>query len=104
MTLTELRQETIDRLVLQFSERASQLDDEFQFPHQNLDELINCGLHVANMPKQDGGLGYGFEETVTLLSHISKGCASTGLIMAMHYYSLGAFSEVLTREQQYRSF
>ncbi|WP_345831715.1 acyl-CoA dehydrogenase family protein [Bacillus safensis] len=100
MTLTELRQETIDRLILQFSERASQLDDKFQFPHQNLDELIDCGLHVANMPKQDGGLGYGFEETVTLLSHISKGCASTGLIMAMHYYSLGAFSEVLTSEQQ----
>lgn len=56
MTLTELRQETIDRLILQFSERASQLDDKFQFPHQNLDELIDCGLHVANMPKQDGVL------------------------------------------------
>ncbi|MGE6631478.1 acyl-CoA dehydrogenase family protein [Bacillus sp. NPDC077027] len=100
MKLIEQSKGTIDRLVNDFFERAQRLDEEFCFPDQNLDELIKCGLHVANMPKQSGGLGYGFQETVKLLARISSGCPSTGLVMAMHYYSLGAFSEVLTNEQQ----
>ncbi|MGR5997734.1 acyl-CoA dehydrogenase family protein [Bacillus cereus] len=69
--------------------RNTEYDDCSKFPHKNFDELINNNLHKVTLEQKYGGLGYDIKSTCDLLIEISSACSSTGLILAMHLYSIG---------------
>ncbi|WP_074593827.1 acyl-CoA dehydrogenase family protein [Bacillus cereus] len=80
--------------------RNTEYDDCSKFPHKNFDELINNNLHKVTLEQKYGGLGYDIKSTCDLLIEISSACSSTGLILAMHLYSIGGLNGVLSSYQK----
>jgi len=71
--------------------RAARVDRDHVFPHENIEGARRLGLMGMPVPEQWGGAGYDFLSYVLALEEISKACASTGVILAVHT-SLACFS------------
>jgi alkylation response protein AidB-like acyl-CoA dehydrogenase len=94
----------IDHLVKRFLDRFQEHDNLSQFPHINLNDIVAEKLHTINLSEHYGGRNFGLEETCNLLIDIASGCSSTGLVLAMHYYSLGGLNNILTESQKTEVF
>jgi len=68
----------------------SELDQDHQFPHQNLIKAGNRGYMGLPIPKEWGGAGDDFLTYILMLEEVSKVCASTGVILSVHT-SVGTF-------------
>jgi alkylation response protein AidB-like acyl-CoA dehydrogenase len=73
----------IAQLAKKFSERASKIDREAQFPQDNLDELASAGYMGAFIPKPYG-LGLGPQLYVDVVTELAKACASTAWLYVVH--------------------
>jgi alkylation response protein AidB-like acyl-CoA dehydrogenase len=74
-------QEMIRDMVRDFTEKnikpvASQIDEEKQFPHQNLKRMAELGLMGMNIPVEFGGSEVGVIAYSLVITEIAKGCAS----------------------------
>ncbi|MEW6275749.1 MAG: acyl-CoA dehydrogenase [Bacillota bacterium] len=71
--------------------RAAEIDRTHAFPWENLHRLAELGLMGVPIPEEWGGAGFDFLSYIITVEEISKACASTGVILAVHT-SLGCFS------------
>lgn len=71
--------------------RAAEIDRTHAFPWENLRRLAELGLMGVPIPEEWGGAGFDFLSYIITVEEISKACASTGVILAVHT-SLGCFS------------
>ncbi|MBP1700053.1 MAG: acyl-CoA dehydrogenase, partial [Deltaproteobacteria bacterium] len=74
-------QEMIRDMVRDFTEKnikpvAGLLDEEKQFPYQNLKKMANLGLMGMNIPVEFGGSEVGVVAYSLAITEIAKGCAS----------------------------
>jgi butyryl-CoA dehydrogenase len=74
-------QEMIRDMVRDFTEKnikpvAAQLDEEKQFPYQNLKRMSELGLMGMNIPVEYGGSEVGVVAYSLAITEIGKGCAS----------------------------
>lgn len=79
---------TVDKarlLAADFATRAAAHDRDASFPFENFQALSNAGLLSLTVPRDYGGLGAGMLETMRVLNQLAQGCASTALVLAMHY-------------------
>ncbi|CAM4434258.1 acyl-CoA dehydrogenase family protein [Paenibacillus tarimensis] len=93
--LSQETKEAVRRISGQFRETAALNDASDRFPEENIQLIAALGLHAAPLSKHDGGLDAGFVETSWLIAEFAKGCPSTALCMAMHYYTLAALKDKL---------
>ncbi|MDQ0287888.1 alkylation response protein AidB-like acyl-CoA dehydrogenase, partial [Desulfofundulus luciae] len=75
----------------EFAPRAAEIDKEHRFPRENLKKLAELGLMGIPIPEEYGGAGCDFLSYIMAIEEISRACASTGVILAVHT-SLGCFS------------
>jgi alkylation response protein AidB-like acyl-CoA dehydrogenase len=64
--------------------RARQVDESGEFPWETLQAMAPLGLLGLNVPEKYGGAGGDQLAAAILLEEISRGCGSTGLIVAAH--------------------
>ncbi len=87
-----------------FAPRAGMIDEESRFPTENYRDLAESGLLALSVPKEFGGIGADSLTYVTILSKISRGCASTGLTFNMHSAIVDFMLQIASPEQQERYF
>jgi alkylation response protein AidB-like acyl-CoA dehydrogenase len=64
---------------------AADVDRERKFPRQNLKILGERGLLGLLVPQEYGGAGGGLAEMSAALEVMAQGCASTAMVVMMHY-------------------
>lgn len=64
--------------------RAAKIDKTHTFPRENLNQMAELGLMGMPIPEEYGGAGYDFLSYIITIEEISKACASTGVILAVH--------------------
>lgn len=63
---------------------AAQLDREHRFPREQVAQLAEMGLMGVAIPEEDGGTGLDNFAYAIAIEEISRGCASTGVIMSVN--------------------
>ncbi len=90
---TKAQQELVERIdglvFMGVSKRAAELDAKGEFPDADFRDLHREGLLVATLPKDDGGLGFGFDgddpmSFFLIIEHLAKGNASTAHCFQVH--------------------
>jgi alkylation response protein AidB-like acyl-CoA dehydrogenase len=82
--------------------RAAEIDESHEFPWDVVELFREHGIFGLFFDEQHGGLGTGTLLSLTAIEEVSKVCASSGLILAVH--ELGSLGLKLagTEEQQAR--
>ncbi len=77
-------------------------DESGEFPLETLKKMAGLGLMGVPVPEEWGGAGADFMTYILLLEEVSRACASTGVILAVHT-SLGALPMLYygTEEQRH---
>lgn len=70
--------------------RAAEIDQSHRFPRENIDKMSELGLMGVPIPEEYGGAGCDFLSYIITIEEISRACASTGVILAVHT-SVGTF-------------
>jgi len=76
---------------------ASLLDEEKQFPRQNLKRMADLGLMGMNIPVEFGGSEVGVVAYSLAITEIAKGCASTRSPLPSRIWSLRSFMNLERR-------
>ncbi|WP_284708263.1 acyl-CoA dehydrogenase [Sporomusa sphaeroides] len=89
MALLTNEQESMRKLVRDFAAKeiapkAAMYDIEEKFPTENVRKMTEIGLMGLPIPEQYGGAGTDTVSYMLAIEEISKACASTGAIMAVH--------------------
>ncbi|XP_078451568.1 short-chain specific acyl-CoA dehydrogenase, mitochondrial isoform X1 [Lampetra fluviatilis] len=79
-----LRQTCRDFADRELTPVASRLDREHSFPGEQIKKMGQLGLLAMAVPEQYGGAGLDTLAYVIALEEISRGCASTGVIMSVN--------------------
>jgi alkylation response protein AidB-like acyl-CoA dehydrogenase len=87
-----------------FAPRAQAIDEEARFPTENYKDLADSGLLALSVPKEYGGIGADSLTYVSVLSKISRGCASTGLTFNMHSAIVDFLVQIASKDQMDRYF
>ncbi len=64
--------------------KAAELDKTGEFPHDSIKKMAELGLLGMVVPEQYGGASFGFISLAIAVEEISRACASTGVITAVH--------------------
>jgi alkylation response protein AidB-like acyl-CoA dehydrogenase len=64
---------------------ADAIDRQGQFPRQGINALAKAGLLGLISAKDVGGAGCGLSEAAQVIERLGKVCASTAMVMCMHY-------------------
>jgi acyl-CoA dehydrogenase len=64
---------------------ASDVDANARFPAETLDALRDAHLLSALLPRAWGGAGLGLRELGQLVALLAEACASSAMVLAMHY-------------------
>ena len=70
--------------------RAAEIDRDRRFPRENIEKMAQLGLMGVPIPEEYGGAGCDFLSYIITVEEISRACASTGVILAVHT-SVGTF-------------
>lgn len=83
--------------------RAAHYDQTHEFPWENIKKMSELGLMGVPIPDEWGGAGCDFLSYIITIEEISRACASTGVILAVHT-SVGTIPILLfgTDEQKRR--
>lgn len=89
MAILTTDQEDLRKLVAAFAQKeiapkAAYYDRTEEFPRENLSKMAELGLLGLPIPEQYGGAEVDTVSYVAAIEEISKACASTGAIMAVH--------------------
>lgn len=83
---------------------AAELDRAQRYPWENVQHLAASGLSGLMIPKKDGGTGASLATGVAVMAEMSRGCASTAAIFAIHTMGASAVAIAGSREQRERYF
>ncbi|HWH32535.1 MAG TPA: acyl-CoA dehydrogenase family protein, partial [Egibacteraceae bacterium] len=72
---------------------AEDVDRRARFPREVVDALGDAGLLGLTVPEELGGLGGSFAEAYEVLVRLAERCASSGMILTMHYAALAVLRE-----------
>ncbi|THF65287.1 acyl-CoA dehydrogenase family protein [Pseudothauera rhizosphaerae] len=72
-------------LVETFAGRAAANDRDNRLPLENIADLHAAGLLGLTVPKSEGGLGGGLADALAVITTVSRGDASTALLLSLHY-------------------
>lgn len=82
---------------------AAQVDKEHRFPEAQVKKMGELGLMAMDVPEELGGAGLDYLAYSIAMEEISRGCASTGVIMSVNNsLYLGPILKFGTKEQKQR--
>jgi alkylation response protein AidB-like acyl-CoA dehydrogenase len=81
---------TIAALAAEFAETAAEYDRTAAFPFANIQRLRDVGLQALVVPREFGGRGLGLARAERVVNAVSRGEASTGLVLAQQYLFHGS--------------
>ncbi|MEO0091329.1 MAG: acyl-CoA dehydrogenase [candidate division WOR-3 bacterium] len=64
--------------------KSAELDKTGEFPIDNIKKLAELGIMGMVVPEEYGGAGFDFVSLAIAVEEISRACASTGVIVAVH--------------------
>lgn len=71
---------------------ASDVDAKARFPKETIDACRDARLLSAPLPEDMGGAGLGLQQLGAIVSALAEGCASSAMVLAMHYSQLGCLA------------
>jgi len=74
------------------AKHAADVDSQARFPRESIDALRAAGILSAPVPKALGGAGCSMRELALLCSTLSQACASSGMVLAMHYIQVACIA------------
>jgi alkylation response protein AidB-like acyl-CoA dehydrogenase len=83
---------------------AAELDRDQRYPWENVERLGASGLSGLLIPKEYGGAGASLATGVAVMAELTRGCASTGAIFAIHAMGAGALTIAGSPAQRERYF
>ncbi len=98
----KLMRDMVRRLVQnEIAPRAAYYDRTHEYPWENIKKMSELGLMGVPIPEEWGGAGCDFLSYIITIEEISRACASTGVILAVHT-SVGTMPILLfgTEEQK----
>lgn len=89
MTLLSDEQKVLHKMVQEFAQKeiaphAAHYDKTEEFPWENIKKMGEMGFMGMPIPEEYGGTGTDALSYIIALEEISKACAATGVIMAVH--------------------
>ena len=89
MSFLNEEQEDLIKVIADFAKKeiapnAAHYDETEEYPWENLHKMAELGLLGMIVPEELGGAGTDFVTYVAAIEEISKACAATGGIMAIH--------------------
>ncbi|XP_064615183.1 short-chain specific acyl-CoA dehydrogenase, mitochondrial-like [Liolophura sinensis] len=80
---------------------AGQLDKNHTYPKEQVKKLGELGLMCVDVPEAEGGTGLDYLAYAIAMEEISRGCASTGVVMSVNNsLYLGPILNYATKEQK----
>jgi len=67
-----------------FAKLAAELDRDQRYPWENVEKLVASGISGLAIPKEYGGSGAKLTTRVSVMAELTRACASTGAIFAIH--------------------
>lgn len=64
--------------------KAAAIDESGEFPRDSIRKMAELGLLGMTIPEKYGGTGFDFLSLAIAIEEISRGCGSTGVIVAVH--------------------
>ncbi|HLY25257.1 MAG TPA: acyl-CoA dehydrogenase family protein [Aggregatilineales bacterium] len=77
---------------------AIEVDQNGTFPRESFDALGQSGLLGLISAIEVGGLGQGFRAAVEVVERVSRACASSGMVLCMHYAATAVLEAYGPRE------
>ncbi|MCX5746077.1 MAG: acyl-CoA/acyl-ACP dehydrogenase [Proteobacteria bacterium] len=74
------------------AKHASDVDSKSRFPRESVAALQQARLMSAAVPKQFGGAGAGMLELAHQCAALAGGCASSGMVLAMHHIQVACIA------------
>lgn len=74
------------------AKHAADVDSQARFPIESVEALRRAGFMSALVPKELGGPGCSMSELATFCSTLAQGCASSAMVLAMHYSQLACIA------------
>jgi alkylation response protein AidB-like acyl-CoA dehydrogenase len=85
MSITQSYEEALEGVVREAVEPNAADADAGRFPRPSLDALGRAGLLGLISSEEVGGAGRGFGEAAATVERVARSCASTALVLTMHY-------------------
>ncbi|KAL3858431.1 hypothetical protein ACJMK2_013022 [Sinanodonta woodiana] len=80
---------------------AGKLDKEHIYPREQVQKLGQLGLLCVDVPEKEGGTGLDYLAYAIAIEEISRGCASTGVILSVNNsLYLGPVQKYATQQQK----
>src|SRR4029078_9392036 len=77
---------TLERLCIEtIAPEAPEVDQQGAFPERGVKALAAAGMMGAVSATEVGGLGLGVKDASTIVGRIARECASTAMVVCMHY-------------------
>jgi acyl-CoA dehydrogenase len=86
----------------EIASRAAAYDRSGDFPHENVSAINALGLNGMFIPEAYGGAQLSYVSYLECVRHISKACASTGIIWATNFHAIKPLIEFGSEEQKKR--
>ena len=64
--------------------KAAEIDEKGEFPHDSIKKMAELGMLSMTIPEKYGGAAFDFMSLAIAIEEISRACASTGVIVAVH--------------------
>ncbi len=64
--------------------KAAEVDEKGEFPHETIKKMAELGMLSMTIPEKYGGAAFDFLSLAIAIEEVSRGCASTGVIVAVH--------------------
>lgn len=81
---------------------ADETDRKREFPSQNISALASEGVLALMVPVEFGGAGGGIPEMAKTIDIVAQGCASTAMIVLMHFCATAVIAAKGNDEQKNR--
>ncbi|MFK4011563.1 acyl-CoA dehydrogenase family protein [Bacillus cereus] len=91
-----------DELRKELIKNSGKFDSLKRLPTESIDLIFDNNLHLCMLPEKIGGGNLCFVEMSDLISEISAACHYTGLVLAMHYYTIGALRSSLDSDDFFK--
>lgn len=86
------------------AEYADDVDRSGRFPSETIHALKEAGAFGCYIPTEFHGLGVSFQHLAEMTFEISRRCASSGMIFAMHQIQVGSIVHHLNSQQWFENY
>ena len=83
---------------------AADVDAKARFPRETIDALKRAGVLSAPVPLALGGAGCTMRQLAQLCSTLSGACASSGMVLAMHYIQVACIARHGSQSEFFQAY